>query len=126
MDKLYDYLFVYEVKNRELENVLLLKAELEYRGYSVAIVESWSQRFHLTPPINARVIVSFALYSTYTVEYMASFAKKCDKIVNLQWEQVLTNGDANKHHICDNNSVGVTGLARNGCHISWGENNYNR
>ena len=35
----YDFLFLYEVKNRELESLCLLKYELERRGYSVAIVQ---------------------------------------------------------------------------------------
>ena len=31
--KKVDFLFIYEVKNRELENICLLAAELEKRGF---------------------------------------------------------------------------------------------
>ena len=41
-DKHVDFLFVYEVKARELENICLLACELERRGYTTAIVNSWT------------------------------------------------------------------------------------
>ncbi len=35
-----DYLFIYEHKMREFENLCLLKAELENRGYSVEFTQA--------------------------------------------------------------------------------------
>lgn len=41
-----DFLFVYDVKNREFENISLLGAELERRGYKVGFQSFWHSYTH--------------------------------------------------------------------------------
>ena len=125
MRKEVDFAFIYEVKNRELDNVLLLKCELERRGYSVALIETWDQEYHRDPAVKAKVAVCFALYNDSTLKYMTRFVRGCRKFVNLQWEQIRTNsteeasGDSRI-------SIGIYGLPQKAVHICWGEHNYNK
>ena len=124
--KCFDFVFVYEVKNRELENILLLRCELEKRGYSVCFVETWDQVFHLTKPISAKVVVTFQLYNRGSIRFLESFVKNCNKIINLQWEQVFTNGDVKANNQGLHNSYGVSGTAIYGVHICWGRITHDR
>ena len=123
MKKEYDFTFVYEIKNRELDNVLLLKCELERRGHSVNILETWSEECHKSIPSKSKVLVSFALHDNKTIKYVSQFVRGCTKFVNMQWEQVFTNGDRlqNKN---DAGTTGVYGDAKKGFHICWGENSF--
>lgn len=126
MDKEFDFVFVYEVKNRELENALLLKYELNRRGYSVALVETWESIFKRRQPPKAKVLISYALYRNGTISYVSSFVRGCKKIVNLQWEQIYTNGDVKKILSDDDFFYGIRENAVNGAHVAWGKNNYER
>lgn len=123
---LTDFVFVTEVKNRELENILLLKYELEKRGYSVCLVETWDQVFCFAEPIKAKVLITFALYNDDTLKFMMSFVDSCNKVVNLQWEQIFTNSDEKLDEFTGKNSVGVAGSAKNALHVAWGDNTVNR
>lgn len=116
----YDFLFVYEVKNRELENIILLKYELERRGYTVMLLETWKLIHHPKLfKIDASVVVSFAFYSDGQAEMCCYYAKNVHKMLNMQWEQLYSVGDeedyASIYHI--------KGLALNAAHISWGKFN---
>ena len=124
--KTYDFVFVYEGKNRELESVCLLACELEKRGYSVKIIETWWSIFHYIRPVNAIVTVGHALYSSATLNYLMSFVNGCQKFVNMQWEQIFTNGDIEYDVVDKNSSVGVSGIACKACHLSWGQINFDR
>ena len=55
-----DFLFRYEHKVRELETIMLLKLELERRGYSVAFVGNYDykQKDNYQP----KVLISPAIY----------------------------------------------------------------
>lgn len=117
----YDCVFVYEVKNRELDNILLLKNELEYRGYSAKLVEIWAEECHRSIPPESEVIVTFALHNQNTMKYVSQFVKGGRKFVNLQWEQVFTNGDRSQDPSSEG-TAGVYGPAKQGMHICWGEN----
>ena len=57
-----DVLLTYETRNREIENLCLLKVELEKRGYSVKIRMQYDTFFRHHRPINARLVVS-AIFS---------------------------------------------------------------
>lgn len=122
MKKKTDFLFVYEVKNRELESVCLLKQELEHRGYTVEVAETWQNLHHYYEPRDAAVIVAFALYGDGQVNYVTHFAKKAKKIVNLQWEQVYTIGDEE----AEGGTFWINGRATEGVHIAWGQHTYDR
>ena len=122
--KTYDYIFIYEVKNRELDCVLLLKYELERRGYSVAIVETWQKDIIKSKPIRAKVAVCYALYDDDIFKFIRQFVCDCRKYVNLQWEQIRTNSSENL--ALENCSIGFYGMARKAVHISWGQNNYRK
>lgn len=115
--KNYDFLFVYEMKNREVESICLLKSELERRGYSVEIVETLGGAHHYQRPVSAAVMVVFALYTESQMRYfIQGYCPDCKAILNLQWEQIYTNSDETNlnslHHI--------KGGARKMMHVAWG------
>lgn len=116
-----DFLFVYEIKNRELENICLLKYELEKRGYTVELVETWQREYSFHEPIDSKVTVSFAMYSDDTFRFISSFAKRIDKLVNLQWEQVYTNADEQSDTMYT-----IKGVAMLAVHICWGRHTVDR
>lgn len=119
--KKYDFMILYEVKNREFETVCLLKYELERRGYSVCVVESWQAMREPYDPVSADVMLTFALYNDNQLHYSLSFAKDVKHIINLQWEQIYTNSDleqASLYQIC--------GKALQAYHVSWGKMNADR
>lgn len=120
--KEYDFLFVYEVKNRELENICLLKYELERRGYSVKIVETWRRIHYYYPKVKAKVIIAFALYSDRQINSVLQFSKGGNKILNLQWEQlyaIAEEEDTKGSHTIKQNALWAV-------HVSWGKYNYDR
>ena len=120
-DRVYDFAFVYEIKNREQDSLLLLKSEMEYRGYSVKMIEDWEQAIHRDVPPFAKTVVSFALHSKETMDFISQFVRGADRFVNLQWEQVYTNGDrAQKAE--EGGTTGVFDEAKKAMHICWGEN----
>jgi len=120
--KMYDFLFVYEVKSRELENICLLKLELEKRGYSVAVRETWRAIHYPYAKVNAKVVISFACYDNSQIQYMSSFAKGVEKILNLQWEQLYTVGDEED----ENCLYKIKDFATQVTHVCWGQFNYDR
>lgn len=125
--KRYDFVILYELKNREFENVLLLKYELERRGYSVHIIETWEARFINIPmPVEAEVVVNISLGGNGSVRQAFTYVKNCNKLINLQWEQVYSNGDAKRIKEDKNYTYGIKDMATKAVHISWGPNNYDR
>lgn len=117
--KKVDFLFVYENKNRELENICLLAHELRKRGYSVYMVETWHAIYHYEWPVDAKVVIAFALYDDKTFSFIASHVYKMRKVINLQWEQVFSKKQELKL-IKDSQACG---RAREAMYISWGKNN---
>lgn len=122
MHKNVDFLFIYEVKSRELENLCLLKYELEKRNYTVALVNTWYYLSRETLKYNAKVVISHALYNDDVFEFISMYAGKVRKIINMQWEQVGTVLD----EIDSKSRFLVTGVAKKAVHISWGYNNKKR
>ncbi len=121
--KKVDFLFIYEVKNRELENITLLAAELERRGYTTAFLNSWYCIENDYEDYDADVLVLSACYNTGTYNYFTSHAAKFKKVVNLQWEQVLRNGYAETD---EPTSWDFSGEAMRTMHICWGDNTKRR
>ena len=119
----YDVVFVYEVKQREYESVVLLKLELERRGYSVKILSAWDEAFHLNSPITTHILIMYSMYNDRTFRNSLRYVKNCHKIMNMQWEQIKPRGfddiplDKEMFH-------GATGLARSTCYICWGKHNH--
>ncbi len=120
----YDFLLMYEHKVRELDNLCLLKYELDKRGYKTKIL--YENDYELiksrTVVYKTKVLVVGYCYTSSSIKDYASYRIKFDKVVNLQWEQVITNEQEK-----DSNSFrNLSGLAKEIVHISWGERNRRR
>lgn len=118
-----DFLFVYEIKAREVENDALIAYELRKRGYSCAFVNTWKSLEKLLPKkISCKVAIISAAYNTAVVDFMLRHVKKCDKIVNLQWEQLLSIGQKDNPQA----DYYIQGKGEYVVHVSWGPDNYDR
>ncbi|MBQ2982955.1 MAG: hypothetical protein IJD58_12700 [Lachnospiraceae bacterium] len=90
----FDYLILYEGKARELISVILLATELENRGYTVSIQNSFSHQIKRKQKLDAEVIIVPFLYSDYELyEYVYRVCGENQKIINLRWEQVYSIND---------------------------------
>ena len=121
--KKVDILFLYETKVRELENICLLKYELERRGYSVAILNTWNELGHTgRPKYDAKVVVTHAMYHDGIYEFVRSIVGKVPKVVNMQCEQVGTIRDDES----DDARFVLRGVASQCMNICWGQQTVNR
>ena len=115
-----DYLIMYEHKVREFDNVCLLKAELERRGYSVGIIQS--SELHLIPYMfwkRPKVYVPFCLYNDETCERLVwDIVGNIRKIFNLHWEQALS-----RNALASDFAI-PTGYASEATHLCWGQEGY--
>lgn len=122
--KEYDFLLMYEHKVRELDNLCLLKYELDKRGYSTKIL--YANDYELvkarTTVYKTKVLVIGYCYTSSSIRDYASYRIKFDKVINLQWEQVTTNEQETDSGSFRN----LSGLAKEIVHISWGEKNQKR
>ncbi len=120
----YDFLLMYEHKVRELDNLCLLKYELDKRGYRTKIL--YENDYELvkshTPVYKTKVLVVGYCYTGSSIKDYASYRIKFDKVINLQWEQVTTNEQEKDSGSFRN----LSGLAKEIVHISWGEKNQKR
>lgn len=66
-----DFLFIYEHKVRELENLCLLKYELDRRGYRTKIIhiENAEALKAMRPIYHTRVVVTMACYQNSSIEW---------------------------------------------------------
>ena len=129
--KKYDFVFVWEVKNRELENDCLIAYELERRGYKVGFIGTWDEQFKRSKPLKTEVVIAFALYDDALIKFIDHHVIECDKYLNMQWEQVFTNITAklDKKSVLKHGgakSIGVSEKAVNAVHLCWGENSQKR
>ncbi len=108
---------VIEVANRELDNALLLKAELEKRGYRVRVLNK-TEQFCLK---ETDILITPNCYIKSNYEfYRYRFNCKSGNIVNLQYEQVLSPiEEDNELYSLDETSRGIT-------HICWGRHTFDR
>ncbi|MBC5580649.1 hypothetical protein H8S23_03935 [Anaerofilum sp. BX8] len=88
-----DFLILYEHVVREYESLLLLKAELERRGYSVEIRQLLDRKklkyFTWKRP---RVLVASNLYDNEGLNsHVYNNVGRCERVVNLHWEQMLSD-----------------------------------
>lgn len=111
--KKYDFLILYEHRNRELENAVLLAMLLERKGYSVSILYRRSAKLMCQ---KAEVLLVPFFYNDYTVEDFAIQPfHQFSKVINLQYEQVFLK---------ENEKLGNSmprGVARLAEHIAWGD-----
>lgn len=114
----YDFVILYELRKRELENAVLLAMMLEKKGYKVAIEYKRSARLLLQ---RANVILTPFLYHN---EIIMDFALqpfcRYKKIINMQYEQVFQNINLKELRCLP------TECAKNAVHISWGSNTTER
>lgn len=118
-----DFLFIYEIKPREIESICLLGYELKRRGYTVAYVNTWKNLDRVfMKRLDAEVVIGFAAYDTPTVDFVLSYAGEIRKMVNMQWEQLLSIGQKDDKAT----DYYIKGKAEKIVHFSWGEDNYKR
>ncbi len=115
-----DVLITYEIKNREIENLCLIKRELERRGYSVEMCMQYATYFEVPEPIDAKVIVIPAYYRPRAKYYTASHLVKTKKIVNMRWEQIVGNAVDSK----SNSLYAIKDWGKEATHISWGKDSF--
>ncbi|MEG1931920.1 MAG: hypothetical protein RR075_02300, partial [Pygmaiobacter sp.] len=89
----FDFLILYEHVVREYESLLLLKAELSRRGYSVEIRQLLDRKklryFTCKKP---RDLESSNLYNDEGLNsHVYNNIGRCNRVVNLHWEQMLSD-----------------------------------
>ena len=116
-----DVLLTYEIKNREIENLCLIKRELERRGYNVKMCMQYDTYFNVPEPIEAKVIVIPAYYRDRARFYTSSHLVSTKKIVNMRWEQVVSNAVNAKA----DSLYAIKEWGQGAVHISWGQDSFN-
>lgn len=115
-----DFCFQYEVKARELENICLVATKLENMGYSVAIINTLNVHINQSEcKYSCKVLVIHSGNNNYTINFGARNVLDFNYIVNMRWEQIVTNRYKSIKNI--NNSVfTLRGNSKYIDHISWG------
>lgn len=119
-----DFLFIYEHKVRELENLCLMKYELDRRGYKTQIIHIEDEKAlkAVKPYYYAKVVVLMACYDNHTLEWHTKDFVKFEKAIDLQWENIVYPMDEKNQKAYKN----YTGVAKEVVRISWGEKNRQR
>lgn len=115
-----DFVIFYQHKSRELDNISLLKYELEKRGYSVKISSVYAYKKKNFK--NVKVVVAPFLYHNDNFRLFYNYVGEFNKIVNLQGEQVLSVEDVNNI----NSYMYPHGFAKEAVHLCWGNNSLKR
>lgn len=117
-----DFLILYEHKVRELDNICLLKSELEKRGYSVEFHQIDAlKRLKFFLAKKPKVVLGTALANNKRInDYVYSTVGSIKKIVNLQLEQVISpKWESTNVFIPTGDGLKIT-------HICWGKESYER
>lgn len=119
-----DFLFLYEHKVRELENLCLIKYELDRRGYQTEIryIEDAENALAVKPFIHAKVILLMACYNNQTLNWQVKNFVKFDKIIDLQWENIVYPKDEERAGAFKN----YTEIGKDVVRVSWGKQNVRR
>lgn len=119
-----DFLFIYEHKVRELENLCLLKYELDRRGYKVKIIhiEDAEALKAMRPIYHTKVVVTMACYQNSSIEWHTKNFVKFDKLIDMQWENIVYPKDEKDTKAYKNYS----GVAKEVVRVSWGVMNKTR
>lgn len=112
-----DFLILYEHPVREYESILLLEAELKRRGYSCEIHQLLDRKKIKYVTIKRpRVLVSSCMYNSEAVNsHVYNNAGKCQRVVNLHWEQMLSDTQEEEEWF------NFSGAAKNCIQTCWGE-----
>ena len=119
-----DFLFIYEHKVRELENLCLMKCELDNRGYRTKIVyiDDAINAIADRPIYHAKVICTMACYDNYTLFWHTKEFVTFDKVIDLQWENIVYPKDEQREGAYKN----YLGIGKEVVHVSWGSQNVER
>ncbi len=119
-----DFLFIYEHKVRELENLCLMKYELDKRGYRTKIIFINDAKNALCPkPIyHTRVLCMMSCYCNRTLRWHVKDFIKFDKIIDLQWENIVYPKDENREGAFKN----YIEIGKDVVRVSWGKQNQRR
>lgn len=115
-----DIVIRYEHKVRELESIMLLKLEMERRGYTVAFTANYD--YKNKTKYNPRLILSPAIYNDAQLRTDISRYGLKKKIANLLWEQLM--GIAEEESPTGPHNVFGTG--QKAIAFCWGKNTQRR
>lgn len=119
-----DFLFIYEHKVRELENLCLMKYELDRRGYKTKIVyiDDAANAIADRPVYHAKVVCTMACYDNYTLFWHTKEFVRFEKVIDLQWENIVYPKDEKREGAYKN----YLGIGKDVVHVSWGRQNVKR
>lgn len=119
-----DFLFLYEHKVRELENLCLMKYELDKRGYKTKIlfINDAKNSLSTRPLYHTKVLCMVACYYNGTLRWHVKDYIKFDKIIDLQWENIVYPKDEGREEAYKN----YLEVGRHVVHVSWGKQNQKR
>lgn len=119
-----DFLFMYEHKVRELENLCLMKYELDRRGYRTKIlyIEDADNAVSSKVLFHTKVLCVMACYNNQTIRWHVKDYIKFDKIIDLQWENIVYPKDERREDAFKN----YIEIGKEVAHIAWGQRNVNR
>ena len=99
MRKSIDFLFRYEHKVREIESLMLIRLELERRGYSVEFIGNYE--YNKEDDIFPKVFIAPAVYDNGQLRSDWMKYGPLKKIANMMWEQLIgvkEEEDINGYH----------------------------
>lgn len=119
-----DFLFIYEHKVRELENLCLMKYELDRRGYRTKIIYINDANNALSPKViyKTKVLCMMACYHNKTLRWHVKDFVDFEKIIDLQWENIVYPHDEHRENAYKNYKE----VGKEVVHISWGKQNAER
>lgn len=119
-----DFLFVYEHKVRELENLCLIKYELDRRGYKTEIryAEDAENELAAKPFIYTKVLLVMSCYDNHALKWQIKDYVKFDKVIDMQWENIVYPKDEEREDAFKNYKE----IGKEVPHVSWGQQNVKR
>lgn len=119
-----DFLFLYEHRVRELENLCLIKYELDKRGYRTEIryIEDAENALAVKPFIHTEVLLVMACYNNQTLDWQTKNFVKFDKVIDMQWENIVYPKDEDRKDAYKN----YTEIGKDVVRVSWGKQNQKR
>ncbi len=117
-----DILILYEHIVREYESLLLLKLELEKRGYTCEIRQLLDRkRIRYRTWKKPKVLVSSCMYDDEAINsHVYNNVGVCNRVINLHWEQMLSDTQE------DGKWFNMSGNAKKCIQTCWGEKTANR
>ena len=112
----FDFKITYEIKPRDLDNIILIKKELERRGYTVSMQNAFA-----TYPVKAKVIAGLMDDSSYIAGHLST-CPTAHRFINLKPEQIFNNAADTEEDL----SLAIRGHAKQALNIAWGDNSVRR